>query len=205
MNSSHVLRHLYRALTLVTLLCLPGCLAPIDSLTTPDMSANALTTGRLHVEQREQLASDLARLDQICWFMIITRSQSAIASEASVLCKAKTGGVSDVSAFAKGRTVSEAAAAALLQLEDQLPSAKLQRGKSDQISRLKQTIAEVEQLAMRSWEFELSKNSGWTVAVKARREDELFSRSVRVDRETLEGAVREALEQLQKSEAPLRQ
>lgn len=204
MNTRNVGGRCGLTLVLIASLAVSGCQSPPDGRISPDAFAQSLITGQLHAEQREQLAADLARLDQICWFMVITRSQSAIASSASIVCKAKTGGVTDVNVYAQGRTVSEAVAIAIVQLEEQLPSAKLQRGKPDDVAQLQQTIADIEQLAVRSWEIRLDKNNGWTAQIKARRADELFSRTVRVDHPTAQFAVRQALLQLQKSEAPLR-
>lgn len=204
MNTLHVIGRWRLIVVTIALLATVGCQSQPDDAVSPAEFAKNLTIGTLHAEQREQLAADLARLDQICWFMIITRSQSAIASSASIICKAKTGGVTDANVFAQGRTVSEAVAIAIAQLEEQLPSAKLQRGKAEDVEQLKQTISDIEQLAVRSWEIRLDKNNGWTALIKARRADELYSRTVRVDHPTAQFAVREALLQLQKSEAPLR-
>lgn len=207
MFSSHVVGRRWFALALVAAAALAagGCQLPVDDSSSPSNFAANLVAGRMHTEQREQLAADLARLDQICWFMIITRSQSTVTSTASIVCKAKTGSVSDASAFAQGKTISDVVAQALLQLEEQIPSAKLLTPKSEQVSRLQSAAAKMEQLALRSWEYQLDKNSGWTAVVKVRREDELFSRSVRADHPALENVVHDVLEQLMRSEAPLRQ
>ena len=82
-------------LTFCTSLLLTACGLPPQPDPVQEL-ADTLAYGLVRVEDREELADDLARLDQLCWFISIQRTQNVLESKASVHCKAITGGLSDV-------------------------------------------------------------------------------------------------------------
>jgi len=185
-HSSRPLRRWFIACCLLCcLLSMTGCAAP-----GPVVPAGEASTA--------DRAMSLSRLDAACWYLMISQVPTSSGRTVTIQGKINIGQVSDVALYTRGATLGEAMASAQRHIVATVPDAGERMDLADGGEDMEAIIKEYDTLNHHCWETKITKNTIWTVIAKARRPDELVSRSAYVERSRLNSALSEALTQIKK-------
>ncbi len=152
-------------------------------------------------EDRQNLARDMARLDALSWYIVINQTPGNATDAVSIHAKVNVGQVSDVAVYSQGATLREALSSVFRHIDVAVPGGTARAVPSGDAARMEAVLRDIDSLNAICWETKLQKNSGWTASVKARRPDELVSRSAYVQKASMSDAVSEALKQIRRSGA----
>ena len=121
---------------------------------------------------------DLARLDQICHYFVLTCNSVDGRDDVAVVARRQSAGVENTSAFVESDSIAGGWRKTVGQIErsaDQLPFPAPAAHDWNALTRA------VDRLRDRHWFIKLEKNGGWSITAKRRAEDELFGHTQRLD------------------------